>query len=297
MEHLGKTITRHSANVHTVDLEGREAEFLLISDLHWDNPHCDRVLLKKHLDEAVERGAGIIVNGDFFCLMQGRGDPRRNKNEIRPEHNVGNYLQAVVNSAVEWFKPYAHHIILIGYGNHETGVIKNVEFDALQMFVTLLNHECKTNVQAGGYGGAILFGFAHSPNTTHYTRFAMHYFHGSGGGGAVTKGVIQDQRIMAMVEGYDCTWQGHVHELYHHINVISYINRNDYVMRQRPLHQIRTATYKEEYAGGVGGFHVERGRPPKPLGGYWMKLSLVKMRNQRIETRVIDATFTTTSTR
>jgi len=47
----------------------------------------------------------------------------------------------------------------------------------------------------------------------------------------------------------------------------------------------------------VGGFHVERGRPPKPLGGYWMKLSLVKIVNEKIETRVIDATFTTTSTR
>jgi hypothetical protein len=202
-----------------------------------------------------------------------------------------------VNDAVQWFKPYAKHIALIGYGNHETSVIRNVEFDALQMFVMLLNHECGTDVQLGGYGGAILFGFAHSPNTNHYTRFAMHYFHGSGGGGVVTKGVIQDQRIMAMVEGYDCTWQGHVHELYHHINVISYLNRTNYMMRQRPLHQIRTATYKEEYAGGVGGFHVERGRPPKPLGGYWMKLSLVKIVNEKIETRVIDATFTTTSTR
>jgi hypothetical protein len=131
-----------------------------------------------------------------------------------------------VNDAVQWFKPYAKHIALIGYGNHETSVIRNVEFDALQMFVTLLNHECGSYVQLGGYGGAILFGFAHSPNTTHYTRFAMHYFHGSGGGGVVTKGVIQDQRIMAMVEGYDCTWQGHVHELYHHVNVISYLNRS-----------------------------------------------------------------------
>ena len=243
------------------------------------------------------KNAPIIMNGDTFCLMQGIGDPRRGKDEIRPEHNKGNYLQAVVNDAVKWFKPYAKHIALIGYGNHETSVIRNVEFDALQMFVTLLNHECGSDVQLGGYGGAILFGFAHSPNTTHYTRFAMHYFHGSGGGGVVTKGVIQDQRIMAMVEGYDCTWQGHVHELYHHVNVISYLNRTNYIMRQRPLHQIRTATYKEEYAGGVGGFHVERGRPPKPLGGYWMKLSLVDIRNQKMETRVIDATFTTTSTR
>lgn len=297
MERLGKAVTRHSANVHTVDLDGKTAEFLLISDLHWDNPHCERDLLKRHLDEAVERDAGIVINGDFFCLMQGRGDPRRNKSEIRPEHNVGNYLQAVVNSAVEWFKPYAHHIILVGYGNHETGVIKNVEFDALQMFVTLINHECKSNVQLGGYGGAILFGFRSSLANHHYTRFALYYYHGSGGGGPVTRGVISDQRIMAMVEGYDCTWQGHVHELYHHINMVTYLNRRDYMIKQRPLHQIRTATYKEEYQAGVGGFHVERGRPPKPLGGYWMKLKFHKKTIDGNDNRVIDASFTTTSTR
>ena len=290
-------ITRHAANVHTFDCDGREAEFLLVSDLHWDNPKCDRDLLKSHLDEAVRRNAKIIMNGDTFCLMQGRGDPRRGKDEIRPEHNQGNYLQAVVNDAVQWFKPYAKHIALIGYGNHETSVIRNVEFDALQMFVTLLNHECGTDVQLGGYGGAILFGFTHSPKANHRTRFAMHYYHGSGGGGPVTKGIIQDQRIMAMLEGYDCTWQGHVHELYHHINVITYLNRNDYIIKQRPLHQIRTATYKEEYDGGVGGFHVERCRPPKPLGGYWMKLKLMHLNTKKIDTRVIDATFTTTSTR
>ena len=288
-------ITRRAANVHTFDCEGKEAEFLLISDIHWDNPKCDRDLLTKHLKEAVERNAYIIINGDFFCLMQGKGDPRRSKDDIRPEHNKGNYLQAVVNDAVQWWKPYAKHIALIGYGNHETGVIKNLEFDALQMFVTLLNHEFGTDVQAGGYGGAILFGMRLAVKE-HYNRFALHYYHGSGGGGAVTKGVIQDQRIMAMVEGYDCTWQGHVHELYHHINIVTYLNRLDYKIGQRPLHQIRTATYKEEYQGGIGGFHVERGRPPKPLGGYWMKLAIVRKYTPR-ELRYIEATFTTTSTR
>jgi len=290
-------ITRHAANVHTFDCEGKEAEFLLISDLHWDNPNCDRDLLKRHLDQAVAKNAPIIMNGDTFCLMQGRGDPRRSKDEIRPEHNKGNYLQAVVNDAVQWFKPYAKHIALLGYGNHETSVIRNVEFDVLQMFVTIMNHENGTDIQLGGYGGAILFGFNTNKQGNHYYRWAMHYYHGSGGGGVVTKGTIQDQRIMAMLEGYDCTWQGHVHELYHHINMVQYINRNNYQVNQRPLHQIRTATYKEEYQGGVGGYHVERGRPPKPLGGYWLKLKMVWASKNQKPQQYIDAAFTTTSTR
>jgi UDP-2,3-diacylglucosamine pyrophosphatase LpxH len=47
------------------------AEFLMISDVHFDNPKCDRVLLKKHLDQALKRNAKVLINGDFFCIMQG----------------------------------------------------------------------------------------------------------------------------------------------------------------------------------------------------------------------------------
>lgn len=290
-------IKRHGANVHTVDLIGQKAEFLLISDIHWDNPHCDRRLLKKHLDEAVERNARIIVNGDFFCLMQGKGDPRRSKDDIRPEHNKGNYLQAVVNDAVEWWQPYASNLLLIGYGNHETSVLKHMEFDALQMFTTIMNHEYKVQIERGGYGGAILFGLSISNQHQNQTRWAIKYYHGSGGGGPVTKGVIQDQRLLAMSEGYDCTWQGHVHELYHHVNMVTYLDRKHYSINQRLVHQVRTSTYKEEYQGGQGGYHVERGRGPKPMGGYWLNLELKRVYKGESDHRFVEAKFATTSPR
>lgn len=89
------------------------------SDLHWDNPKCKRDLLKKHLDQALEENARVILNGDTFCLMQGKYDPRKSKASILPEHNVNNYLDAVIETAVEWFKPYAEIIDVVGYGNHE----------------------------------------------------------------------------------------------------------------------------------------------------------------------------------
>ena len=44
--------------------ENPDVYYLLISDLHWDNPHCDRALLKRHLDLALERNAVIMVFGD-----------------------------------------------------------------------------------------------------------------------------------------------------------------------------------------------------------------------------------------
>lgn len=78
---------------------------LLMSDLHWDNPHCDRALLKKDLEAAKKGGHDIFINGDFFCAMQGKYDGRRSKSEIRPEHNSSHYLDLLVSTAIDWFEP------------------------------------------------------------------------------------------------------------------------------------------------------------------------------------------------
>ena len=261
--------TKHSRNIHDITCQSGQ-EFLLISDLHWDNPHCDRGLLKNHLDEALRRNAAIILNGDTYCCMGGKYDRRADKSLIRPEHNTDRYFDAIVDTSVEWFAPYAKNILLIGYGNHETAIIKHGETDLLQRFASTLNYATGSAVEVGGYGGTIDIRVQH--DNLRRVNFVVHYYHGAGGGGPVTKGVIQDQRLLASTEGYDLTWMGHVHELYYHQNMIHRYDRSTKTLLQKPIHQLRTATYKEEWDGGYMGFHTERGRGPKPLGGYWMKL-------------------------
>jgi len=265
-------IERIERNIHRVEV-GKSQKFLLLSDLHWDNPKCERELLARHLKQAQERKAKIIINGDFFCMMQGKYDPRRSKKDILPEHNKANYIDAVIEDAVQWFKPYAKDILLIGYGNHETAIVKNLETDPLQRFVDLLNATAGTSVQVGGYGGVLDFKMEHNKMRT---SFVMKYYHGFGGGGAVTKGVIQDQRMISMMEGYDVIWMGHVHEIYHHVNMVEAYDSHQKKLNLKEVHQIRTGAYKEEYGDGYGGYHIEKGRPPKPMGGYWMNLEMVK---------------------
>jgi hypothetical protein len=261
--------TKHTRNIHEVTCQSGQ-EFLLVSDLHWDNPHCDRGLLKNHLDEAVKRNAAIILNGDTYCCMGGKYDRRADKSLIRPEHNTDRYFDAIVDTSVEWFAPYAKNILLIGYGNHETAIIKHGETDLLQRFASTLNYSTGSAVQVGGYGGTIDIRVLH--DTIRGVNFVVHYFHGHSGGGVVSRGVIQDQRLLAGTEGYDLTWMGHVHELYYHQNMVHRYDRSTKTLIQKPIHQLRTATYKEEWDGGYMGFHTERGRGPKPLGGYWLKL-------------------------
>lgn len=47
------------------------------------------------------------------------------------------------------------------------------------------------------------------------------------------------------------------------------LNKENQVNHGEQLH-ISTPGYKEEYADGWGGFHIERGGPPKPVGAAWV---------------------------
>jgi len=274
-------------NVHIFRNEWKPKKVLLLSDIHWDNPKCQRDLLKRHLDQAKEIGADVLLNGDTFCLMQGAYDPRKNKDDIRPEHNKANYLDAVVNDAVEWFSPYAHLIKVVGYGNHETNILKRQETDVIERFVYGLNSKNDTQVEVGGYGGWIVYGFQRG-NGEGRTRFNIKYFHGSGGGGPVTKGTIQFNRMSTMVEGADMVWMGHVHEDHELTYTVERLSSNNKV-HLKDILMVRTATYKEEYNEGKGGWHVERGASPKPLGGRWLELHPERAWKDNKETMKVNA--------
>jgi hypothetical protein len=260
----------------------KEQDVLMISDVHFDNPKCDRKLLKKHLDEAKQRNAKILINGDLFDLMQGKNDKRGQKQDVRPEYLVKDYYNAVINDALDFFEPYAQNLAFVGYGNHETSIIKHLEIDVLAQFVTLMKYKYNSPVQLGDYTGYITLDYAKTKNSN--MTFVIYYHHGFGGGGAVTRGVIQNQRKDASIEGVDCIWMGHVHELYHLVTIKDIYNRNNKMPATRTVHHIRTSTYKQESSGN--GWHEERGAPNKPLGGYWMNYSIKQPHNTRhIEVR------------
>lgn len=271
-------VTTISANSHLLKTEEKKHKFLLISDLHWDNPKCDRDLLKQHLDQALKEDAKIIMNGDVFCLMQGAYDPRKNKNDIRPEHNVANYLDAVVNTAVEWFKPYAKNILLVGYGNHETSILKRHETDITDRFVSALNFAAGSQVQKGGYSGWLTINY--NPKNNHNTgSYRMHYMHGYGGGAPVTKGTIQHNRMSTSIEGADLIWMGHVHNDYEVTYSTTYLD-GKHNIKYKDILMVRTPSYKEEYVQGKGGWHVERGAGLKPIGGRWLELEFKSINGQ-----------------
>jgi hypothetical protein len=272
-------VTKITSNTHTINL-GTGNQLAILSDLHWDNPKADWGMLKSHLDYCLNNKIPVFLNGDTFCLMQGKGDRRASKSDIRPEHNNAKYLDSIVETAVEWFSPYASILTVIGYGNHETAIIKYQETDILQRFVDLMNHVNGTNICTGGYGGwvNIVNQYAEKSSTKFSTR--LKYFHGSGGGGIVTKGAINLTRALEIYEGMDAFTMGHIHENWARTDVRDTFEYNagkhSYELKQKEIHHMITGTYKEEYGDGSKGWHVERNAPPKPVGGRIMTIDILR---------------------
>lgn len=255
-----------------------EFNYVLMSDIHVDNPKCDRDYFFSHLDKAKKKKAKVFIFGDLFCFMQGKYDPRRSKSDIRPEHNKANYIDAVIDDTVDILKPYADTIVFVSEGNHETAILKNLETDVLERFVSKYNQVTGANVLKGSYRGWVILKKEYAENKC--TPYRIYYHHGYGGGGEMTKGVLQHSRMNMHIEGADAIVMGHVHESYILNTKTEYFDSspNSQEPKSRLIYNIRTACYKEEFV--ENGFHIEKGRPPKPIGCVYGELEIERTANQ-----------------
>lgn len=258
-------IERTSATVLTLrhfDIAaGWEQRYLLISDVHFDSPHCDRRLLTKHLDQAKASGAGIMCIGDWFDAMGGRNDKRATKSTARSDDSVPNYFDVLVDHAADYLAPYADNLVMLSQGNHEAAILKHNETDLLARLCRELNCQCM------GYSGWVRI-LSQDSHGGKRTQRRLYFHHGSGGGGPVTKNVIQTNRRAASVDA-DIYLYAHVHEAWSLENVVEKLGDRGRTYYSTQYH-VQLPTYKQEH--GYGGYHDEKGRPPKPLGGWWMVL-------------------------
>ena len=266
-------VSEKSRNVHEFRMEysgGWEQWFLLTADDHFDNPKSDRKLIRTHLLQARERGARVMKYGDVFCLMQGKGDKRGSKSDILPQHNTSNYIDSVIDEGIDFYGEFADIIDLITPGNHETAMIKYHETNPTERLVRGINQKFnpENKVFMGGFSGWNRFMFSMGGGKRLSKK--LWYHHGHGGGGVVTKGVIQQQRRALFVSDADIVATGHVHE-----SVVTEWPKirlsSSGVEEQFIQTHITLPTYKEEYVDGFGGWHIERGAGPKPLGAFWIK--------------------------
>lgn len=257
-------ITKLDKMVCSVDvmLAKGEKSFTVFSmpDAHWDNPKCERELLMSHLKKAKSEKALIVLPGDTFCMMQGKYDPRGSKSDVRPEHNVNKYLDAVIDDAANYFRPFSETMI-VGQGNHESAILKRAETDVLERFAAKMGD----GVPVMGYQFWVVLRIF--MNGRHRATQRMYFHHGYGGGGPVTRGQISFSRYAMHIEGADTISQGHIHEKSTGEIMAHYFDDHSQSQKAklRSVLLLQSSTYKQEYV--QGGFHIEKGRPPKPLGG------------------------------
>jgi hypothetical protein len=264
----------HDALQIGVALDNAEDEqwFLLTSDRHFDNSASDHDLQRLHLDQALERDAAIIDIGDLFDAMQGPGDRRSERSQIRREEDRFVYFNQIVDEAATFFEPYAEQMIMLSRGNHETAPIRHYGLDLTQWLATALKGrvpDCPLRIMP--YDGFIKLSVTVSGQRR--GGFTGAYVHGSGGGGKVTKGAIQSQRRHA---DFDCDFflSGHTHDEYVMHRYRYTLNSAGKIYNKRSRY-ISIPGYKRS-TEKHDGFEAEKEHGPKGVGAYWLRVYVGK---------------------
>lgn len=275
-------------NVHSIRYaphRGRSktwrARMLMLSDLHFDSNQCDRDLVKFCLDRAKQDNRPIFINGDSLDVMQCTRDPRASHEGMRLDYLIrmknedekfdgGRYLDLVQDDITDFLKPYAHLIVGIGYGNHETAVVKHRNHDLLVgICKELRRHSGNTHPTPGGYAGWIRLYFSQTASGKN-TSTNIYYNHGTGGSSPVSKGIMEFARLAERVIA-DVYWMGHNHHMYA-VPTSRWVLSNKNVPKEKSVLYVRTPSFIwNEGKDGAQGFGVERGHGPRPRGAYWLE--------------------------
>lgn len=255
---------------------GKKERFsvLLLSDEHADNLQADLALIRKHHQQAVDLGAPILKLGDTMCAMEGKWDKRASESHLRPEMRGGNYLDRLVKFHADLCRPYAKNIAVISDGNHETAMLKHHQTDLLERLVQTLRQD-GSPVLHMPFVGFVRFRFV--DNNSHNTSWLLNYHHGYGGGGEVTRGMIDNSRTRGqyIANGH---YSGHIHRKNMDENVVLTMDIKGKVVEMQQLF-LRGSCYKREHVDGSG-WHIEKGRAARPLGGWWLHFDLWRGPNQ-----------------
>lgn len=238
---------------------------LLRGDAHHDSVDCDRTLEKKHLNLIKEKKGIILDLGDLFDAMQGRADKRGNKSALREELKCANYWNKLVDETAKNYESYAENFAVLLKGNHEQSVVDKFELDITQMLAEKLQAKGSQCLSCGSVQ------FVHICFLDGQARHSIVFYlkHGSGGGGAVTRGVIDSARTNSIVEGVDIIARGHTHESWIvETPRLKYSHRSG--VSSDNVYHINVPSYKKNYANS-NSWEAGQNHNMKALGAYFIK--------------------------
>jgi len=292
-ESFSNTTTRLSNICIRTDINVADSQktqsVLFQSDQHFDSTHCMRDMLERHLQEAVSTNSPIYFLGDWYDMMQGRNDPRRSKNSMRPGLMADNYIDRAIDETVEFLTPYCKNIVGWAKGNHETSILRHLETDVINRTIESLRHK-GASIKPMGYQGCIFFLLHRNPISKNKRRSDTYtirtfYTHGYGGSSPVTKGVIQANRKAVYLPDADIVISGHTHQQWDFPVTRYRISQRGKQYTDTQYH-LQLPCYLDpspEDADGMG-WAIEKGYPPTPTGAWWVDFTYAKLENNRIFT-------------
>jgi len=272
---------RHKAKI-SYDAQNSQVPLLIISDVHFDSKKCARELLTKHLKEAEAKGAFVIINGDFYDLMQGRYDPRHGKYDIRPEYKHANYIDCVINDGADYLGQFDLQYF-IGQGNHETNILKRLETNPIERLVERMNYRKPNSAWMGGYSGWIKFDFEHTSGGNRF-GYTIHYHHGYGGNAPRSKGLLKVDINQMQYPDADLIIRGHDHNKWHVPMTVKRLTHS-FEEVEAIVDHLQTGSYKGS-SDRFAGWAVEKGFNEPTMGGYWVTLNL---KNKKLDVQINDA--------
>lgn len=273
MKHGDWTVTQTDPRAfrieYNIEKSGQPVRLLLMSDEHFDNRLCDRGLVLKHHQEAAEWNAPIVKAGDTFCAMQGKWDKRADQDQLRPELRGNNYLDKLVQCGGDLYGPYAKQIALVGEGNHESKIEEHHQTNLIQRLVERLraqNPLCRALAAPYCFYVRLSLRYGGRAATT-----VLRCHHGYGGGGEVTRGMIDNSRTRSQALA-DIYFSGHIHRSNDDANVIERLSSAGTVETSEQMF-LRGASYK-----GIGRWEESKGFGQRPLGGWWLEMRVLSHR-------------------
>lgn len=213
----------------------KSAKLTCVSDLHLGAPDIDLALLRRDLDRYPE--SDILLGGDLLDLIVPTDNKRYCPSNLHPRLQGCTDLSGALTEWLhELFKPYAHRIVFVGAGNHETEYLHRHHADPLAAFAYSLPHK----PFYGGLCSWVLYDVCGE-------KFNLFYHHGYGRGGGAAP-YSQFAQVLQRVEGADAVWMGHLHS-----PVTAKCRRltPDEGLPLREIHFVRTGSYRQSYTRPV----------------------------------------------
>ena len=260
-------IEQISRTVHAVKLDKQPQRMLFISDVHYDSVKCDRVMLRRHLDEAKRTNTPVFIFGDWFDLMGGKYDPRSSYSDIRPEYKSITYLDDVIEDSAEFLIKYKDIIKFFCRGNHETNIEKRMHTSPLDRVAYIVNKN-GGNITVAGYSGWLWMQIFQKGKRRSSTF--VHYHHGMGGNAPRSKGVLRVDIDQMQFKDASLIVRGHTHQKWHLPVTSDRISRFG-KLYQDSVHHLQLGSYKM-LGDRFAGWATEKGFNTPRLGGWFVTL-------------------------